>query len=193
MEVCDITCSPFDEEVSGPLKKIVYAEEWDTYHYQHGLRIDNDLTQKEVKDFISTHHRHCKPSLGDKARFGVRFNNVHLVAVAMLGRPVSRVLDNGKTLEVTRVAVDNNMPKAIRMNACSKLYGACCKWAKRNGYDSVITYTLEHENGASLKSANFVHEYTQPNSRRSATWSSQSRKRNDETPKCPKKRWRKLI
>ena len=43
MEVCDITCSPFNEEVSGPLKKIVYAKEWDTYHYQHGLRIDNGL------------------------------------------------------------------------------------------------------------------------------------------------------
>ena len=43
-------------------------------------------------------------------------------------------------------------------NACSMLYGACCRVAKEMGYKKIITYILESENGASLKASNFTCE-----------------------------------
>lgn len=157
-------------------------------------QIETGVPQSEVKDFINKHHRHLNASLGDKFRVVIR-NGVgnKVIACAMMGRPVSRFLDNGKTLEITRVAVNNNLPRELTQNACSQIYAKCCKWAKENGYDSVITYTMEHEIGASLKSANFTHEYTQPKSRRKSSWDSPSRKRKDVTPNCPKKRWRRKL
>lgn len=65
------------------------------------------------------------------------------------GRPVSRRLDDGFTLEVNRVCTDGTK------NACSMLYGASCRAAKAMGYHKVITYILESEPGTSLKAAGF--------------------------------------
>ena len=70
----------------------------------------------------------------------------------MCGRPVSRILDNGQTSEITRLCTDGTP------NACSFLYGACCRIAKAMGYKRMITYTLASENGASLKASNFMCE-----------------------------------
>lgn len=75
-----------------------------------------------------------------------------LCGVAICGRPVSRHLDNGFTLEINRLCTDGTK------NACSMLYGACCRVAKAMGYKKVITYILESENGASLKASNFICE-----------------------------------
>lgn len=75
-----------------------------------------------------------------------------LCGVAICGRPVSRHLDNGFTLEINRLCTDGTR------NACSMLYGACCRVAKAMGYKKVITYILESENGASLKASNFICE-----------------------------------
>ena len=72
--------------------------------------------------------------------------------VAICGRPISRYLDNGTTLEITRVCTNGER------NACSMLYGACVRAAKALGYKKVITYTLLSENGASLKAANFIND-----------------------------------
>lgn len=66
-----------------------------------------------------------------------------------MGRPVSRILDNGLTCEINRLCTNG-----IK-NGCSKLYGACCRIAREMGYDKIITYILESENGASLKASNF--------------------------------------
>lgn len=75
-----------------------------------------------------------------------------MVGVAICGRPVSRHLDDGVTCEINRVCTDGTR------NACSMLYGACCRVAKEMGYEKVITYILESENGASLKASNFTCE-----------------------------------
>ena len=47
--------------------------------------------------------------------------NGHLAGVAIVGRPVSRYLDNGLTLEVNRLCTDGTK------NACSFLYGAAAR------------------------------------------------------------------
>ena len=96
--------------------------------------------------FVSEHHRHHKPVRGHKFSIGCMADG-KLSGVAIVGRPVSRYLDNGTTLEVTRLCTDGTK------NACSFLYGAVRRAAKALGYKKIITYTLESENGASLKAS----------------------------------------
>jgi hypothetical protein len=96
--------------------------------------------------FIAEHHRHHKPVRGHKFSIGC-LSDGKLAGVAIVGRPVSRHLDNGATLEVTRLCTDGTK------NACSFLYGAAWRAAKALGYTKIITYTLESESGASLKAS----------------------------------------
>lgn len=103
---------------------------------------------KAAGEFVKQYHRHNIPPTGGKFAVACH-NDTHLCGVAICGRPVSRYLDDGETLEIYRNCTDGTR------NACSKLYGACVRIAREMGYSKVITYTLEHEDGASLKAANF--------------------------------------
>ena len=96
--------------------------------------------------FVAEHHRHHKPVCGHKFSIGCMADD-KLTGVAIVGRPVSRYLDNGTTLEVTRLCTDGTK------NACSFLYGAAWRAAKALGYTKIITYTLDSESGASLKAS----------------------------------------
>lgn len=103
---------------------------------------------REANACVLRWHRHHKPVPGQAFAVGVRDDDgLHGVAIA--GRPVSRMLDDGMTLEITRVATDGTR------NACSKLYGAVRKAARAMGYDVILTYTLPEEGGASLRAAGF--------------------------------------
>ena len=106
------------------------------------------ITLRQANAFVQVYHRHHKPSVGHKFSIGVS-DGEKLVGVAICGRPVSRRLDDGLTLEVNRVCTDGTK------NACSMLYGASCRAAKAMGYRRVITYILESEPGTSLKAAGF--------------------------------------
>jgi hypothetical protein len=55
--------------------------------------------------FVAAWHRHHEPPVGHKFSIGVAAGQV-LVGVAIVGRPVARLYDDGRTLEVTRVATD---------------------------------------------------------------------------------------
>ena len=108
------------------------------------------ITLKEANEFISRHHRHHKPVVGHKFSIGCQSglgDNGHICGVVIVGRPVSRHLDNGWTLEVTRCCTDGTR------NACSFLYGAAWRAAKGLGYKKLITYTLPSEGGSSLRGA----------------------------------------
>lgn len=109
------------------------------------------ITFRQACDFVSQHHRHHRPTVGCKFSIGL-FEGNKLVGVAICGRPVSRKLDDGLTCEINRLCTDGTY------NACSMLYGACSRVAKEMGYEKIITYILESENGASLKASNFVCE-----------------------------------
>lgn len=104
---------------------------------------------KEAGEFIKKWHRHNLPPTGGKFAISL-LDNGRLCAVAVCGRPVSRYLDDGVTLEIYRNCTDGTR------NACSKLYGACLRVGKAMGYKKIITYTLESENGASLRASNFI-------------------------------------
>ena len=104
---------------------------------------------KTARAFCIMHHRHHQPPRGAKFWVGAASEDRVLRAVAIGGRPVARLFDNGQTIEVTRVASDGYR------NACSMLYAACRDAAWALGYTRVITYTQAGESGASLKAAGY--------------------------------------
>jgi hypothetical protein len=96
--------------------------------------------------FTAMWHRHHPPR-GMKFAVGGADEGGVLRAVAIAGRPVARLLDNGQTLEVTRVASDGCR------NAGSMLYGACARATFALGYTRLVTYTQDGESGVSLRAA----------------------------------------
>jgi hypothetical protein len=138
--------------------------------------LGRDPANAKVKEW----HRHHKAVVGYKFALGVEFGNA-LVGIAIVGRPVSRMLDDGLTLEVTRVATTGTF------NACSKLYASCAAAAKGMGVCDLITYTLPDEGGASLRAAGWTDEGVAGG----GSWSRSKRKRVDKAPIVKKNRWRK--
>lgn len=102
-----------------------------------------------ARDFVKLNHRHNKPLIGHKFSIAC-YSGERLCGVCMVGRPVSRHLDDGLTLEVNRCCTDGTK------NACTMLYGAACRAAKALGYKRIITYTRESEPGTSLKASNWI-------------------------------------
>jgi len=142
------------------------------------------LHLREANAFVAQHHRHNTPTVGSKFAHGSAQDGT-LVGVAIAGRPVSRRLDDGKTLEVLRVCTDGTP------NACSFLYARCAKTARLMGYTKVITYTLEAEGGASLKAVGATptgplesHEWGKPPApaRASPSTTSRSTAGNSDRP-----------
>ena len=105
------------------------------------------LTLKEANEFVRLVHRHHKPTVGGKFAIGVTDDDGTIHGVAIAGRPVSRHLDDGWTIEVNRVATDGTR------NVCSMLYGAAWRAARAMGYRRAVTYTLPVEGGASLRAS----------------------------------------
>ena len=95
-----------------------------------------------------------------------------LNGVAVVGRPVGRCLDDGETLEITRIAFldekdadefDVELMKFNQDHASpipSMLVSSISKRAKELGYKKLITFTREDENGSYYKAAGFkvVHK-----------------------------------
>lgn len=104
------------------------------------------LSLRQANEVVAELHRHHKPARGHKFSIGVH-DGEHLVGAAIVGRPVARAYDDGRTLEVNRTATDGTP------NANSALYGAAWRVAKELGYDRLITYTQAGESGASLRGA----------------------------------------
>ena len=107
-------------------------------------------------------------------------DNGALVGVAICGRPVARRLDDGYTLEVNRLCT-NGTP-----NACSILYAAAYRAARAMGYNKVVTYILDTENGSSLKAAG----YTCEGRAGGLEWNgAKAPKQADQYPRQMKTRW----
>ena len=139
------------------------------------------ITFKAACNFIVQNHRHHGPTAGCKFCIGL-YDGERLVGCAVCGRPVSRYLDDGLTCEINRLCTGGTK------NACSTLYGACCRVARAMGYRLIITYILESENGASLRASNFTCDGPAGGTH----WTGKrSRKRNG--PAEMKTRWSKLL
>ena len=136
------------------------------------------IYRDQANEWIRKVHRHHRPTLGYRFALAAMVGE-RLCGVAVAGRPVARLADDGRTLEVTRVATDGTR------NACSFLYGAMRKAARALGYARTITYTLPTESGASLRGAGFRLVKTTDGGK----WSRQGRLRIDDHPTCAKLLW----
>lgn len=110
------------------------------------------LSIKAANRHVCLHHRHNRPTQGGLFAVGCEDEAGSLVGVAIVGRPVARLAQDGWTCEVTRTCTDGSR------NACSLLYGACIRAARALGYHRVITYTLASEPGSSVRAAGFVRD-----------------------------------
>lgn len=137
---------------------------------------------REANEFVMKLHRHHAPVHRDKYRIGAMYDG-NIVGVVQVGRPVSRCLDDGSTLEVVRLCTDGTK------NVCSFLYAASARVAKELGYSKIITYILESEDGASLSASGWTKECDV----KGHSWNTPSRPRNTSAPECNKQRWSKSL
>ena len=146
--------------------------------------IAKPIELKDANIFVDIYHRHHKPVYRDKYRLSAFDTNKQIViGIVQVGRPVSRVLDDGKTVEVVRLCTDGTK------NVCSFLYSRAAKIAKEMGYERIITYILESESGTSLKAAGwkFAHKT------KGHDWNCPSRPRQTTAPTCNKQMWELLL
>ena len=136
---------------------------------------------KAANRFVEVNHRHHKKVAGCKFSICACKGDV-IVGVAICGRPVSRHMDDGTVIEINRLCTDGTR------NACSLLYGACCRIAKEMGYRKIITYILASENGASLKASNFTCE----GEAGGEIWTGE-RERDNVVPRELKTRWVRVL
>lgn len=135
-----------------------------------------------ANQFVASLHRHHDPVYRDKFRVGAMYEGT-LVGVVQVARPVSRHLDDGKTVEVVRLCTNGEK------DCCSFLYAKAARIAKEMGYEKIITYILVSESGVSLKAAGWVEEAVT----RGGEWSRPSRPRSTTAPTVPKKRFAKYL
>jgi len=129
----------------------------------------------EANAFVKEHHRHHKPVVGHLFSIGAAKDG-KIVGVAIVGRPVARMRDDGETAEVTRLCTDGTR------NACSFLYGACSRAAFALGFKRIGTYILASEPGASLMGAG----WRMVGETGGGSWSRGDRPRVDKHPTEPK-------
>jgi hypothetical protein len=138
------------------------------------------LTLAEANAQVERLSRHHQPARGHRWSIGVEASGL-LVGAAIAGRPVARMLDDGQTIEVTRLVSDGTP------NVCSCLLGAMRRVARAMGYARIITYTLASESGTSLRAAGWTATTLATRVRH---WDTPARRRarqgHEDTPKV---RW----
>lgn len=142
------------------------------------------VSLQESNEFIEQYHNTHKRIYGFKFGVGIVNEDNKLIGVATAGRPVSRHLDDGYTIEITRVCTNHS-----EKNMSSRLIGALSRASKALGYKKIISYTLVEEEGISFKASNFSPVHTT----KAETWNRDKRKRIDKAPIGKKIRWEKEL
>lgn len=137
------------------------------------------LTLRAANQYVREYHRHHPPAVGAKFAVGLVDKAGRQAGAGIAGRPAARMLDDGLTLEVTRLCTDGTK------NACSMLYGAIRRVAAAMGYRRLATYTLPEEGGASLRASG----WTLAGEAGGGSWCRPSRFRQDKHPTVRKLRW----
>lgn len=126
------------------------------------------ISLDEANTYVVKFHRHHGAVVGHKFSLGAE-DDGFVVGVCIVGRPVSRVLDDGMTLEVARLCTTGGR------NVCSFLYGAARRAAFALGYRRIGTYILASEPGTSLIAAGWRNL----GERGGGSWDTPSRPRQD--------------
>ncbi len=141
------------------------------------------LTLVQANTLVSELHRHHKPAQGHRFSIGCLVDDV-LVGAAIVGRPTARMTAQYQVAEITRLVTDGTY------NACSFLYGASARIAKEMGFESIQTFILTSENGASLKASGYVMVAHSDG----GDWNRPSRGgRRMDQPQEPKTKWAKSL
>ena len=140
------------------------------------------MTLAQANDFVAQHHRHHGRVQGHKFSIGC-MSGGQLAGVVIAGRPVGRYLDDGFTLEVTRLCTLGGR------NVCSFLYAAAARTAKAMGYRKIITYTLDTETGASIRAAGWHCAGLAGGTH----WTGQRRRQPPTSPEQMKYRYEKIL
>ena len=143
-----------------------------------GELVVQPITFREACAFVRELHSHHKPPVGCKFCVAVSSRG-EVVGVAIVGRPIARMLDDGWTAEVTRCCTDGTK------HVASKLYAACRRAAFGMGYRRLITYTLGSERGTSVRAAG----WTEIGRAGGGGWSRAARPRVDDHPTGHKTLW----
>lgn len=117
------------------------------------------IFRDDARRFVALHHRHCDPPQGWLFGVSVVDETGEVVGVGMAGRPIGRKMQDGLTIEITRVCVPT---VGARKNVCSQIYAALCRAAAALGYHRALTYTLAEESAASFRAAGFTADGETP-------------------------------
>lgn len=146
------------------------------------------LTLREANDFVECWHRHSARTSNDGGKYAIGLHHDgQLVGVAIVGRPVARMLQIEGAAELLRLCTSPAAPKG----AASKLYSRAKRIWQLMGGTTIHTYTLKHESGASLRGAG-VHEPAAEV--KPQQWSRPSRSRDERSIYDePKQRWTEML
>lgn len=137
------------------------------------------ITLREANAYVLAHHRHHGETRGCICVVACADSEGAIHGVGIAGRPLSRMLQDGYTAEVTRLCTDG------AQNAPSMLYRALWRACRALGYRRLVTYTLPEEGGTSLRAAG----YKLVGEAGGGSWSRTSRPRVDTAPTQTKLRW----
>lgn len=149
------------------------------------------LELSDANAFVDVHHRHHDEVVGHKFSLGA-IHQGEIVGAVIVGRPVAKGLQDGWTLEVTRLATDgmerevlDRLGRPHKLGVCSFLYGAAARATFALGYRRLGTYILASEPGTTLVAAGWrmVAEV------RGRSWNTMSRPRVDKYPTLDKVRY----
>jgi hypothetical protein len=141
------------------------------------------IEKKDADIFVAAHHRHHDPVKRDKWLFGVVDDDGKLIGVLHAAKPIARMLDDGKTIEIVRCCSDGTK------NLCSFMLGRARRIAAAMGYHKMISYILDSEMGTSYKAAGWHKEADT----RWHTWNTRQRPRSTTAPQCNKQRWALIL
>lgn len=137
------------------------------------------LTLRAANSFVAAHHRHHRPVRGCKFAIGCAAPH-GLCAVAIVGRPVARALDDGLTFELTRLCTDKTP------HAASMLVAAATRAASSMGVVRLFSYVLEGERGTSFRAVGWKVRCSKdgrPLRFGGGSWDRQSRPRDEPMAK----------
>lgn len=144
-------------------------------------------TVKEALRWCKSVHRRLPKLQGARWAVAVERDGA-MVGFALVGSP-ARLLDDGVTLAVTRVAVlegDESETNGHK-GACSILYAACARAARDMGALDLLTYIHADEPGKSLRGAGWIKDVEHVS--RGGEHSRPSRPRAAALDPLPKVRW----
>lgn len=146
------------------------------------------LTLREANDFVERHHRHSARTSNDGGKYAIGLeHDGQLVGVAIVGRPVARLLQVDGAAELLRLCVSPDAPR----NANSKLYARARRIWQLMGGTKMLTYTLSKETGASMRAVGLKEPTAEVAQQQ---WDRPSRPREErDIYEQPKVRWEETL